>query len=206
MCIVLIINSLSVCLMTKSGFGISTISSVPYVLNKVFSQFSFGTWNYIFQTLLIVSLMILKRTFCLEYMISFGVGLGFGKMIDVHGAWLRMLPDTAALHVVYFIVGFLIMCFGICLANNCLMPITPTDVFPRDLSEILGAQYKQVKTVFDLSCLSLTLILSIFVLHGIYGIGAGTIFCAFATGKTISIFQQHIFKNHVTFYKAYSMI
>ena len=48
LCIVLIINSLGVCLMAKSGFGISTISSVPFVFNKVFPSLSFGTWNYIF--------------------------------------------------------------------------------------------------------------------------------------------------------------
>ena len=55
--IVLLINSLGVDLMSKSGFGISTISSVPLVFNIAFPVFSFGTWNYIFQTLLVITLM-----------------------------------------------------------------------------------------------------------------------------------------------------
>ena len=92
--IVLIINSLGVDLMTKSGFGISTISSVPLIFSTAFSFFSFGTWNYIFQTLLVITLMILKKSFCPGYFFSFIVGLGFGKMIDVHNAWLQALPDT----------------------------------------------------------------------------------------------------------------
>ena len=92
LCVVLIINSLGVCLMAKSGFGISTISSVPFVFNKVFPSLSFGTWNYIFQTLLVLSLMILKKAFCFEYIFSFVVGIGFGKMIDDHDAWLALLP------------------------------------------------------------------------------------------------------------------
>ena len=102
LCVVLIINSLGVCLMAKSGFGISTISSVPFVFNKVFPSLSFGTWNYIFQTLLVLSLMILKKAFCFEYIFSFVVGIGFGKMIDVHDAWLAFLPNTMALNVLYF--------------------------------------------------------------------------------------------------------
>ena len=61
--IVLLINSLGVDLMSKSGFGISTISSVPLVFNIAFPVLSFGTWNYIFQTLLVITLMILKRSF-----------------------------------------------------------------------------------------------------------------------------------------------
>ena len=80
--IVLLINSLGVDLMSKSGFGISTISSVPLVFNIAFPVFSFGTWNYIFQTLLVITLMILKRSFCPGYLFSFVVGIGFGKMID----------------------------------------------------------------------------------------------------------------------------
>ena len=59
--------------MAKSGFGISTISSVPFVFNKVFPALSFGTWNYIFQTMLVLTLMILKKAFCFEYIFSFVV-------------------------------------------------------------------------------------------------------------------------------------
>ena len=47
--LVLLINSLGVDLMSKSGLGISTISSVPLIFNNVFPIISFGTWNYIFQ-------------------------------------------------------------------------------------------------------------------------------------------------------------
>ena len=77
--LVLLINSLGVDLMSKSGLGISMISSVPLIFNNVFPIISFGTWNYIFQTLLVITLMILKRSFCPGYLFSFVVGIGFGK-------------------------------------------------------------------------------------------------------------------------------
>ena len=178
--IVLLINSLGVDLMSKSGFGISTISSVPLVFNIAFPVFSFGTWNYIFQTLLVITLMILKRSFCPGYLFSFVVGIGFGKMIDVHNAWIQALPNSLPLHTIYFLAGFLLVCFGICLANNCMLPIIPTDIFPRDLSGIVKKNY---------------------ILHGFYGIGIGTVFCAFLTGKTVSAIQSFLGK-HVEFYRA----
>lgn len=92
--IVLLINPLAIDLMSKSVFGISTISSVPLILSTAFPVFSFGTWNYIFQTLLVITLMVLKRSFCPGYLFSFVVGIGFGKMIDVHisSDVLRHLP------------------------------------------------------------------------------------------------------------------
>ena len=198
--IVLIINSLGVDLMTKSGFGISTISSVPLIFSTAFSFFSFGTWNYIFQTLLVITLMVLKKYFCPGYFFSFVVGLGFGKMIDVHNAWLQTLPDTLVFHTLYFIAGFILICFGICLANNCMLPIIPTDTFPRDLSEITQKKYKVIKTTFDLCCLSTTVILSFAILHRFYGIGVGTVFCAFLTGKGVSIVEK-FFDKHIEFYR-----
>ena len=108
--IVLLINSLAVDLMSKSGFGISTISSVPLIFSKAFPTLSFGTWNYIFQTLLVVTLMVLKRSFCPGYLFSFIVGIGFGEMLDVHNLWIQKLPDTLPLNTLYFLAGFVIMC------------------------------------------------------------------------------------------------
>lgn len=197
--IVLIVNSLGVCLMAKSGFGISTISSVPYVFSAAFPVCSFGTWNYIFQTALVLVLMFLRRAFCPGYLFSFVVGIAFGKMIDVHDAWLALLPDGLLFHILYFVIGFVIVAFGICLANNCMLPIIPTDVFPRDLSQITGLTYKRIKTTFDLSCLTTTVVLSLLILHRLYGIGVGTVICAFLTGKSVSLCQK-IMDRHVHFY------
>lgn len=195
-----IINSLGIALMTKSNFGISSISSVPYVFSQAFSILSFGTWNYVFQTILVISLMILSKNFNLSYSFSFLMGIAFGKMIDVHELWICFLPDSLAFHIAYFIISFFILAFGICLSNNSMLPIIPTDTFPRDLSFILNKPYKYIKTTFDLCCLTTTAMLSLFILHKTVGIGVGTVICAFTTGKAVSVIQS-FFDNHIKFYR-----
>lgn len=199
-----IINSLGIALMTKSNFGISSISSVPYVFSQAFTILSFGTWNYTFQTILVISLMILSRKINLSYSFSFLMGIAFGKMIDVHELWVCFLPDSLTYHIIYFILSFFILAFGICLSNNSMLPIIPTDTFPRDLSAILNKPYKYVKTTFDLCCLTTTVIISLFILHKAVGVGIGTVICAFTTGKTVSIVQG-FFDNHVKFYRLTSL-
>ncbi len=62
----IIINSIGVLLMPQSGSGISAISSVPYAFSEVFPKTSLGTWTYIFQGLLVITLMVLKRRFVPE--------------------------------------------------------------------------------------------------------------------------------------------
>ena len=59
--LVVMINSIGVLLMLQSGSGISAISSVPYAFSEVFPKLTLGTWTYIFQGLLVITLMVLKK-------------------------------------------------------------------------------------------------------------------------------------------------
>jgi len=187
---VLVINSMGVQFMTKSGFGISAISSVPYVFSHILDFVSFGTWNYIFQSMLVLSLMVISKKMSAGYIVSFAAGFVFGKFIDVHSAWISCLPDMFALRMVYFLIGIVCISVGICMANKCLMPIIPTDMFPRDFSEIKSIKYQKVKTTFDLSCLMVTVVLSLAIEGALMGVGIGTLVCSLFTGKMVAACQK----------------
>ena len=57
-----------------------------------------------------------------------------------------------------------ILCIGIALSNRCKLPIIPTDLFPRDLAEIIQKPYARVKITFDVTCLLVTACLTYFAL------------------------------------------
>ena len=71
--VAVLINSFGVVLMLHSGAGISAISSVPFAFSEVFTRISLGTWTYLFQGVLVLSLMILRKRFVPQYRFSFGV-------------------------------------------------------------------------------------------------------------------------------------
>jgi len=144
--------------------------------------------------------MILSKKINLSYIFSFIMGLAFGKMIDVHELWICFLPDSLIWHIIYFIISFFILAFGICLSNNSMLPIIPTDTFPRDISVILKKPYKYIKTTFDVCCLITTIIISIFILHKAVGVGVGTVICALTTGNVVSLIQSYLDK-HLKFYR-----
>lgn len=91
------------------------------------------------------------------------------------------------LRIVYFVVSYIILCFGIALSNRCKLPIIPTDLFPRDLSEIIHKPYARVKITFDVTCLLVTACLTYFALGRILGLGIGTVVAAFTMGKGVSV-------------------
>lgn len=113
--IAVLVNSFGVVLMLYSGAGISAISSVPYAFSLAFPALTLGTWTYLFQGTLIASLMIMRRKWVWPYLFSFVVGFVFSELLDVHELWIDALPYTLPWRVVYFVVSYLLICFGIAL-------------------------------------------------------------------------------------------
>ena len=181
-----IINSLGVLLMLQSGSGISAISSVPYAFQQVFPKLTLGTWTYLFQGLLICILMIMRKNLSI-HLFSFVVGFAFGEMMDLHELWITRLPLNIPLRILYFVLSYLIICFGIALSNRCKLPIIPTDLFPREAADITKVPYARIKIGFDVTCLVITACMTFFCLGHIMGLGIGTIVAAFTMGKGIAI-------------------
>lgn len=181
------LNSFGVVLMLYSGSGISAISSVPYAFSEVFPFLSLGTWTYLFQGTLILTLMVLRRRFVVSYLFSFVVGFVFSQLLDLHEGWIDVLPTSLGWCVVYFIVSYLLLCFGIALSNRCKLPIVPTDLFPRELAQITGLPYPRIKISFDAICLTVTAGMTFLFLGHLKGIGIGTVLAALTMGKVIGI-------------------
>ncbi|MDD6105413.1 MAG: DUF6198 family protein [Ruminococcus sp.] len=75
---------------------------MPLIFNNVFPIISFGTWNYIFQTLLVITLMILKRSFCPGYLFSFGVGIGTVFCAFLTGKTVSIIQKFAGEHIEFY--------------------------------------------------------------------------------------------------------
>ena len=181
------INSFGVVLMLYSGAGISAISSVPFAFSEVFSKISLGTWTYLFQGLLVLSLMVMRKKFVPSYLFSFVVGFVFGELLDVHELWISVLPTALPFRFLYFVISYVLICIGIAISNRCKLPIIPTDLFPRELADITKAGYPKIKIGFDVACLAVTAALTFFCLGHLEGLGIGTILAAFTMGKGVGI-------------------
>ena len=158
---------------------------MPFAFSEVLPKLSLGTWTYIFQGILVFSLMVMKKRFVPSYLFSFVVGFAFSEMLDVNELWIKVLPYTIPMRVVYFIISYMLICFGIALSNRCGLPIIPTDLFPRELSAITTVKYSKIKIGFDVTCLAVTGLLTFLCLGYLDGLGIGTILAAFTMGKVV---------------------
>ena len=129
-----------------------------------------------------------------QYLFSFVVGFVFGELLDLHELWINILPTTFAWRILYFIVSYLLISFGIALSNRCCLPIVPTDLFPRELSQITKVEYPKIKISFDVICLAVTGGMTVLFLGHLEGLGLGTILAAFTMGKVIGLIGKEMDK------------
>lgn len=198
LCLGIILDAAGVALVTKSDFGVSSVSSVAYTLSCIHTSFSFGVWSYIYQFFLFMLMCVLLRKYSIAYLTSFLIAILFGYTLDGCRMCIRFLPVSLWMRCLYFAVGTGILITGV----SCLMisglPIMPQDLFTRELSLHFNIPFKVVKTAFDLSCVSISLVLGIGIKGKIIGIGPGTLISALIIGGCVDRMKRHLIRAGIT--------
>ncbi len=78
----LFLLSLGVVLAIKSNYGISAAVSIPFVISSKYSIVSLGTFNYIYQGIIFLILVLIMRKISIQYVLAFVTAVLFGYAID----------------------------------------------------------------------------------------------------------------------------
>lgn len=186
-------------LMKHGSFGLTPFYSVSLALHEVTRLFTMGTWNTVFQVLLVLTLVILTRKVAVRYLLSFLVAVWSSVILDLSNTVTATFSNDIFTRILCFIFGFLILGIGISLLARCKMPVAPMNLFPRELAEIYHRKFKEFKLWFDIGCLAFTLIISFGFVHKLVGCGIGT-FISVLTGPLTGIIINWLDK-HFEFYK-----
>lgn len=186
--------ALAIALMVKADLGISTISSLPYVLSVVLPELSFGAWNMLFQIGLLVVLVAVTRRLKTGYLASFAVAAAFGGILDVFVPLLDALPSGQGLELLYIVLSFVIMCLGISLMVASKVPLMIVDMFIIDLVTHLAVTFRRFKTLFDVACLTASVAVSLAALGGLVGVGIATVVMALLAGTGVSLVSHALRK------------
>ncbi|SKC92344.1 DUF6198 family protein [Maledivibacter halophilus] len=180
----LVLNGLAVTLMIKSGLGVSTISSIPLILDLVSSKLTLGMTTFLFQLFLMAILFVVTRKIG-QYVISLGLAALFSIILEFYSRIFDGILINGIARYLIFLVGFILLAFGITLMIMCKLPPLPFDIFIRDMALISKKKVRTVKTIFDATCVLSTILISYVNFKSIYSVGIGTIFAMVFTGSAI---------------------
>lgn len=175
-----------IALVTKSNLGTSAISSVPYVLSRVF-PLSFGTFTLFINTLyFFIQLIVLGKDFPKSQYLQIIVGPVLGIFIDLSMYLLMGLKDMAYItQLTVLLIGCVVIGFSIWLQLSAKVVNNPTEGMVNLIANKTDQEFSKVKVYFDIFLVILSLTISYVALGKIVGIREGTLISAFFVGYVI---------------------
>ncbi|NLC33917.1 MAG: YitT family protein [Erysipelothrix sp.] len=188
----LILMGLGIALITKANLGTSAVSSVAYVLSKIYPSLSFGFFTFIINVLYVfIQVLILRKDFPKYQYVQVLVGPILGLFIDLSMFVLAFIVEPP------FIVSILILCGGCLFIALSIISqikadviINPTEAIIKVISEKLNIEFSKVKVSFDSGLVVVALILSLIVFKRIIGLGLGTLVSAFLVGYFLKFLKR----------------
>jgi len=187
----LFFTGLGVAVTKKGELGVSPVSSIPNVLSLRFDALTMGNWLIIWNCVLILGqIILLRKKFQPIQLLQVPLSFLFGYFTDF-GTWCVSLFDitTYPMRLAMIFAGTIILGFGISLAVKADVIMNAGEAFVKALSDVLKKDFSVTKTVFDISSVILSVILSLVLFSfTIKGAREGTIIAALCTGPTVKAF------------------
>lgn len=193
----LFIMAFGVSLSLKSNLGVSPVNSLPNEISLVANSFGINlslgnAVIIIFSCYVLVQILIKRRRFPLIdltqviFSVIFGYFTNFTGMLTNASSYLTSLP----LRLLFMAVSMVFIAFGVSIYMNAKLVNMPMEGMTLAISEQLGKPFARVKVVVDCSTVILALVLSLVFLHGIEGVGVGTVLAAVCIGLLVKPIQK----------------
>ncbi len=187
----------------KADLGLSMVVAPAYLLHLILSPIlpfvTFGTAVYIFQGLLLILMCIVVRRFRISYLFSFVTAVLYGYLLDLVMIPVSFIPtDSILVRIVLYAVGITLCSLGVSLMFHTYIKPEVYELFVKEVSEKFSFNINRTKIIYDISSCLLAVIISLVAFGTLYGVGIGTVICAFVNGIMIGAFSK-LFENHFEF-------
>ena len=197
LCSCLIIMAIGVAFSIKAGLGTSPISSVPYVTAKI-SGLSVGITTIIMNALfIIIQICILNKEYDWFQLLQFPAAILFGSTIDIAALFIDFISISSYWQQwILCILGIIFLALGISFEIQANLVTTAGEGVVLAICKVFPIKFGNMKVIFDITLVTLSVLLSIIFLGELTGVREGTIAAAILVGlitKKTNILTQKLF-------------
>lgn len=219
--------ALGVSICSKADLGVSMIAAPAFVitdaLQSLWSGFSVGMTEYIFQGILLIILCFIVRRFNWGYLLAFAVAIIYGYTLNLFLFLIGSVSFEAVwLRWVMLIVGDIFTAFGVACFFRTYMPLQVYELFVAELASRFKFNINKVKWLFDISLLVVSILLALFLFDdaktfklstigytSFHSIGLGTLVTTVINSPIIALMSKlidKIFNPTPTFSKLHNVL
>lgn len=184
LCAGLIIMAFGVAFSIEAGLGTSPISSVPFVTSEI-SGLTVGTttitMNFLF---VLIQILILRKRYEWFQLLQLPAAIVFGTAIDVAEVIISPITCTAYYQQwIVCLIGIFLVALGISVEVMANLVTTAGEGIVLAICKVAPIRFGNMKVIFDVTLVSISIILSFVFLGGLTGVREGTIAAALLVGQ-----------------------
>ena len=183
--------ALAVVLNIRYDLGVAAFSSVMYAISEIYS-ISLGTASIICYLIFVVVQCILSRKITLQYLLEVPLSFAFGLLTDFYDWLIPAFSLALALRVIFFALTMFVTAMGVFLCVKTNLVLTPTDGIVKTIADVFLLPFSATKNVFDLSLVTISVLLCLVNHAPFYGIGVGTVLTAVFIGRIIKVYEKFV--------------
>lgn len=185
--------TVGIALSCKADLGTSPISSVPWV-TSMFTPWTMGEIT-IFMNLFFIGVqpVLLRKIYWRELLGQFFTLLVFGYGIDFSmGLLAWVAPPNLFWEWFDCILGTVVLALGVFLCIKAKICVAAGEGIVLVLSLVSRAKFSVVKNCFDITLVTISLLISYVQFGRMQGVGVGTIAAAILVGRWVQLYANHL--------------
>lgn len=189
--------AMGIVLIVRSALGTTPISSVNYVVS-LNTPLSLGTCTFLINMLLILGQFWLirgrrTRRDVVEILLQIPFSFLFSAFIDMNMMLTEDIePDAYWMSLVLLAAGCLTQALGVTLELKPKVAMMSAEAFVRYASVRYDKEFGRLKVWFDVSLVSLAILLSLILTSHIEGVREGSVVAACVTGYIVTFMNTRL--------------
>ena len=186
----LLLLALGLTLNNKCGLGTSAMSTPAYFASLVWGV-EFGDGMLVFYLLCVLVQLILKpRGEKLPVLAQILVCLVFTRVLNWMDRVVSIEPAQMGGKLLLLAAAILLTGRGVALNLNAKLIPNPGDGIIETLAQFFGKGKGITKNLFDLFCMTVTLVMGLVTGHFLWAVGIGTLLGVVGVGRVIAVFDR----------------
>ena len=186
----LILLSMGITLSTKTGLGVSTITSVPYAISHAF-DLNFSVMVFLVYSALVVIQFIIKgKNRQWRDLLQVPVSIVFSAFLEWFGTLVPLRFSHLWQNLIMMAFAIVFTGVGISVMVNMEIVPNPPDGLTQAMSMAMKKDMGFAKNVLDLCCVAVALTVDLLFNGKLISVGIGTVMSMIFVGRVIAVFGR----------------
>ena len=189
----LMILSIGITLRTKTGLGVSTVTSIPYAISRAF-DLNFSVMTFLIYAFFVAIQFLLKgKNRRWLDLLQLPVSIAGSAFLQWFGTLIPLQFDALWQNLIMMVFAIVFTGVGISMMVNMELVPNPPDGLTQAISIAIKKDMGFAKNVLDLGCVAVALAVDLLFSKALVSVGIGTILSMIFIGRVVAVFG-HRFK------------